>query len=89
MLVGDVARLEPKQVEVRCSRSKPSSVRQAILKGLIEEVKADYLNSAKCAILNYVLRHPGERTRLGLPVPPATPPDWGSCVVPREPPASW
>jgi len=36
---------------------------EAVIRGLLEEIKGDHLNSVKTAILTYVLRNPKERLR--------------------------
>lgn len=37
----------------------------------------DYERACRKAVLDYVLRHESERQRLGVPLPPLAPQDWG------------
>ena len=64
----------------------------ALLTGMLVEVRGSYEDAARRAILDYVLRSPEERQRIGISVLPPNllPLDWGwgaGVVVPTPPPA--
>jgi dynein heavy chain len=63
---------------------------EELVKAMLIEMKHDYRQSIKRAILDYVLRNGKERRRLKIEKPPcAELPVWGLGTAPHAPPAWW